>query len=73
MEAILDSFQDLRVTSQDGQDLRICLLKQSNAFSQALRPFCKTRAMMGGAEEHDPTSAVEDLLKMPFWSLLRGR
>lgn len=70
VKSILHTCKNLGVTLEDGQDLRVRLLKHTDGFGQPLGPVGKARAVMWSAQEHNPMSAVEHLLKMPFRSLL---
>ena len=70
MKPGLNPLQHLRVTTEDGQDLRIRLLEHANNLGQTFSPVCKTGAVVRSAQENNPPSAVENLLKMPFRSLL---
>lgn len=60
MKPILDPHEGLRVAFKDCNNLRIGLLQHADGLGYPFGPHCQPRAVMGGAEEHNAASRVQD-------------
>jgi hypothetical protein len=68
VELILNPRQNLGIALKYCQNLRVRLLKDADLNGQYFSPLCEASTMVRGAKEENTTSAIDNGLKMSFWS-----